>query len=114
MSSVIVLGGPARLDASDYLLRGYALLSEFTVDSMAAALDCLDHSLAVDPAFAPAMAAAAYCRCGRSTKSNQSAADRRMVEARMKGGFRQGYSAAPHIPLSTVWPTVLASPHIRI
>ncbi|MEA2788063.1 MAG: hypothetical protein QOG73_469 [Acetobacteraceae bacterium] len=53
---------PARLDAYDYLLRGNALLSEFTADSMAAALDCLDHSLAVDPAYAPAMAAAAYCR----------------------------------------------------
>ncbi|HET6236473.1 MAG TPA: winged helix-turn-helix domain-containing protein, partial [Acetobacteraceae bacterium] len=53
---------PVRLDAYDYLLRAYALLSEFTADSMAAALDCLDHSLAVDPAYAPAMAAAAYCR----------------------------------------------------
>jgi TolB-like protein/Flp pilus assembly protein TadD len=53
---------PARLDAYDYLLRAYALLSEFTADSMAAASDCLDHSLAVDPAYAPAMAAAAYCR----------------------------------------------------
>jgi TolB-like protein/Flp pilus assembly protein TadD len=53
---------PARLDAYDHLLRAYALLSEFTADSMAAASDCLDHSLAVDPAYAPAMAAAAYCR----------------------------------------------------
>ena len=53
---------PARLDAYDYLLRAYALLSEFTADSIAAASDCLDHSLAVDPAYAPAMAAAAYCR----------------------------------------------------
>jgi TolB-like protein/Flp pilus assembly protein TadD len=53
---------PARLDAYDHLLRAYALLSEFTADSMAAASHCLDHSLAVDPAYAPAMAAAAYCR----------------------------------------------------
>jgi len=43
---------PARPDAYD---RAYSLLSEFTADSMAAASDCLDHSLAVDPAYAPAM-----------------------------------------------------------
>ena len=53
---------PARLDAYDYLLRADALLFEFTAVSMAAASDCLDRSLAVDPAYAPAMAAAAYCR----------------------------------------------------
>jgi hypothetical protein len=53
---------PARLGAYDYLLHGYALLSEFTARSMAAASDRLDHSWAVDPAYAPAMASAAYCR----------------------------------------------------
>jgi TolB-like protein len=53
---------PNRLDAYDLLLRAHALLAEFTAASMADALDCLDQALAVDPAYAPAMAAAAYCR----------------------------------------------------
>ena len=53
---------PNQLDAYDLLLRAYALLSEFTPAGMAAALDCLGQSLAVDPGYAPAMAAAAYCR----------------------------------------------------
>jgi TolB-like protein/Flp pilus assembly protein TadD len=53
---------PVRLDAYEFLLRAYSLLSDFTPASMLAALDCLDQSLAVDPAYAPAMAAAAYCR----------------------------------------------------
>jgi TolB-like protein/Flp pilus assembly protein TadD len=53
---------PARLDAYDLLLRAYALLSDFTAASMGSALDCLEQSLALDPAYAPAMAAAAYCR----------------------------------------------------
>ncbi len=53
---------PARLDAYDLLLRAYALLSDFTAVSMKAALDCLGQSLAIDPGYAPAMAATAYCR----------------------------------------------------
>jgi hypothetical protein len=53
---------PARLDAYDLLLRAYALLSDFTAFSMKAALDCLGQSLAIDPSYAPAMAATAYCR----------------------------------------------------
>ncbi len=56
---------PAQFDAYDFLLQAYALLSDFTADSMVAALRCLDQSLAVDPAYAPAMAAAAYCRAQR-------------------------------------------------
>jgi TolB-like protein/Flp pilus assembly protein TadD len=53
---------PTRPDAYDHLLRAYALLSDFTAASMGAALRCLDQSLSVDPTYAPAMAAAAYCR----------------------------------------------------
>ncbi|MBS0558602.1 MAG: winged helix-turn-helix domain-containing protein [Proteobacteria bacterium] len=53
---------PARLDAYDFLLRANALLADFTATSMLAALDCLDRALAIDPAYAPAMAASAYCR----------------------------------------------------
>jgi TolB-like protein len=53
---------PARRDAYDLLLRAYALLSEFTATGMGAALACLEQSLAVDPDYVPAMAAAAYCR----------------------------------------------------
>jgi TolB-like protein len=54
-----------QLDAYDLLLRAYALEYEFTAESMAAALDCLDRALMVDPAYAPAMAAAAYCHAQR-------------------------------------------------
>jgi TolB-like protein len=53
---------PARLDAYDLLLRAYALLAEFSATGMEAALTCLAQSLALDPDYAPAMAAAAYCR----------------------------------------------------
>ncbi|HTB04679.1 MAG TPA: winged helix-turn-helix domain-containing protein [Bradyrhizobium sp.] len=56
---------PNELDAYDLLLRAYRLENEFTVDSMAAALDCLDQALAIDPTYAPAMAAAAYCHAQR-------------------------------------------------
>jgi TolB-like protein/Flp pilus assembly protein TadD len=53
---------PARLDAYDFLLRAYALASDFTPAGMGAAIGCLDRSLSVDPTYAPAMAAMAYCR----------------------------------------------------
>jgi TolB-like protein/Flp pilus assembly protein TadD len=53
---------PARLDAYDLLLRAYALLADFTAESACAALDCLGQALTLDPTYAPAMAAAAYCR----------------------------------------------------
>jgi TolB-like protein/Flp pilus assembly protein TadD len=53
---------PARLDAYDLLLRAYASLSDFTAAGMEAAVACLEQSLALDPAYAPAMAASAYCR----------------------------------------------------
>ena len=69
---------PARLDAYDFLLRAYALLSDFTAASMGGALSCLEQSLAVDPTYAPAMAAAAYCRaqCHFQGWAQQSDADR--------------------------------------
>jgi tetratricopeptide (TPR) repeat protein len=56
---------PNKLDAYDLLLRAYRLEYEFTVESMTAALDCLDQALAIDPTYAPAMAAAAYCQAQR-------------------------------------------------
>ena len=56
---------PNKLDAYDLLLRAYGLEYEFTVESMTAALDCLDQALAVDPTYAPAIAAAAYCHAQR-------------------------------------------------
>jgi TolB-like protein/Flp pilus assembly protein TadD len=56
---------PNKLDAYDLLLRAYGLEYEFTVESMRAALDCLDQALAIDPTYAPAMAAAAYCHAQR-------------------------------------------------
>jgi TolB-like protein/tetratricopeptide (TPR) repeat protein len=56
---------PNKLDAYDLLLRAYGLEYEFTAESMTAALDCLDQALAIDPTYAPAMAAAAYCHAQR-------------------------------------------------
>jgi tetratricopeptide (TPR) repeat protein len=56
---------PSKLDAYDLLLRAYGLQHEFTAESMAAAPDCLDQALAIDPNYALAMAAAAYCHAQR-------------------------------------------------
>lgn len=56
---------PNQLYAYDLLLRAYGLEYEFTAESITAALDCLSQALAIDPAYAPAMAAAAYCHAQR-------------------------------------------------
>lgn len=56
---------PETSDAYDLLLRAYSLRYEFTPDSMTAAIDCLDRALALDPAYAPALAASAYCHAMR-------------------------------------------------
>jgi TolB-like protein len=56
---------PSRLDAYDLLLRAYGLEHEFTAESTAAALDCLDQAIAIDPSYAPAVAMAAYCHALR-------------------------------------------------
>jgi len=51
----------ADLNAYDLLLRAQQLHYEFTEDGFAAAIQCLHQALAIDPAYAPAMALAAYC-----------------------------------------------------
>jgi TolB-like protein/Flp pilus assembly protein TadD len=56
---------PSTLDAYEFLLRAYRLEHAFTAESTAAALACLDSALAIDPAYAPAMAMAAYCHALR-------------------------------------------------
>jgi len=56
---------PNELDCYDLLLRAYGMEYEFTVESIATALHCLDRALAIDPAYVPAMAAAAYYRALR-------------------------------------------------
>ena len=56
---------PNRLDAYDLVLRAQGLEYEFTAEGMMAALDCLTQALAVDPTYAPAMAAAAYVHAQR-------------------------------------------------
>jgi TolB-like protein len=56
---------PSRLDAYDLLLRAYGLEHAFTAESTTAALACLDRALAIDPAYAPALAMAAYCHALR-------------------------------------------------
>ena len=53
---------PVRLDAYDLLLRAYGAMADFTAAGMIAALGHLDQALEVDPAYAPAMAASAFCR----------------------------------------------------
>src|SRR5262249_24753836 len=54
-----------RLEAYDLLLRAYGLEHAFPAESTAAALACLDQALAIDPAYAPALAMAAYCHALR-------------------------------------------------
>jgi TolB-like protein/Flp pilus assembly protein TadD len=56
---------PSRLDAYDWLLRAYGLEHAFTAESTAAALECLDRAIAIDPSYAPAIAMAAYCHALR-------------------------------------------------
>ncbi|MGF6310003.1 TolB-like protein/Flp pilus assembly protein TadD [Bradyrhizobium sp. i1.8.4] len=76
---------PDRLDAYDLLLRAYSLRYEFTPESMIAALDCLDRALALDPAYAPALAASAYCHALRHfqgwLKPNDAYRDRAVAQA---------------------------------
>lgn len=52
---------PSQPDAHDLLLRASGFEHDFTPEGMRAALDCLHQALAIDPGYAPAMAAAAYC-----------------------------------------------------
>jgi TolB-like protein len=51
----------ANLDAYDLLLRAQQFEYEFTEQSLAAALRCLQQALAIDPSYAPALGLAAYC-----------------------------------------------------
>jgi tetratricopeptide (TPR) repeat protein len=53
------------LDAYELLLRAQALEYEFTDQSLAQALAYLEQALAIDPAYAPAMALAAFCQAER-------------------------------------------------
>ncbi|MCA6096847.1 winged helix-turn-helix domain-containing tetratricopeptide repeat protein [Bradyrhizobium australafricanum] len=76
---------PDRLDAYDLLLRAYSLRYEFTPESIEAALDCLDQALALDPAYAPALAASAYCHAMRHVqgwvKPNDAYRERAVAQA---------------------------------
>ncbi len=56
---------PSKPDAYDFLLRASAHERDFTPDGMSAALECLHQALALDPGYAPAMAATAYCHAQR-------------------------------------------------
>jgi len=55
----------ANLDAYDLLLRAQQFEYEFTQQSLAAALRCLQQALAIDPSYAPALGLAAYCHVER-------------------------------------------------
>lgn len=56
---------PQNLDAYELWLRALSHAGEFTPESMAAALTCLDRALELDPSYACAMASAAcyYAHC---------------------------------------------------
>jgi len=56
------------LDAYEQLLRAQQLEYEFTRESLAAALHHLEQALVVDPAYASAMALAAYCHAERKSQ----------------------------------------------
>jgi TolB-like protein len=51
---------PQNLDAYDLWLKAVAHASDFTADSLAEAMWCLDRALEIDPTYALAMATAAY------------------------------------------------------
>lgn len=51
---------PKSLDAYDLWMRALSHAGQFTRESMAAALRCLDQALEIDPSYAPAMASFAY------------------------------------------------------
>ena len=55
----------ADLNAYDLLLRAQQLQHEYTEEASAAAINCLEKALAIDPNYAPAMALAAYCYAER-------------------------------------------------
>jgi tetratricopeptide (TPR) repeat protein len=57
-----------NLDAYEQLLRAQELQYEFTRESFAAALHHLERALVVDPAYASAMALAAYCYAERRSR----------------------------------------------
>ena len=65
---------PADLAAYDFLLKAQQLEYEFTAESVAAALRCLDQALEIDPSYAPALGLAAFChaqRCVQGWTENQ-------------------------------------------
>jgi TolB-like protein len=51
----------ANLDVYDLLLRAQQFEHEFTSESLAAALRCLEQALAIDPSYAQALGLAAFC-----------------------------------------------------
>jgi TolB-like protein len=55
----------ASPDAYDLLLRAQQHMYEFTRESLSAALDSVREALALDPAYAPALATGAYCHAQR-------------------------------------------------
>ena len=69
------------LDAYELLLRAHALEYEFTEQSMAQALAYLDQALKIDPAYAPAMALAAFCRAERHMQGWSKSRDADVADA---------------------------------
>jgi TolB-like protein/Tfp pilus assembly protein PilF len=55
----------SSLDAYDLLLRAQQFEFEYTETSLSDAIRCVEQALAIDPAYAPAMALGAYCYAER-------------------------------------------------
>jgi TolB-like protein len=77
----------SNLDAYDLLLRAQRFEFEYTEESINDAIRCVEQALAIDPAYAPAMALGAYCYAERR---NQGWAKNRNAEA------AQGLRLAQH------------------
>jgi TolB-like protein/Tfp pilus assembly protein PilF len=79
----------ANLDAYDLFLRALQLEYEFTEQSLAAALRCLEQALAIDPYYVPALGLAAYCYVERRVQGWE-----QDLEAEAAEGLRLAVRAA--------------------
>jgi TolB-like protein len=72
----------SSLDAYDLYLRALQLEHRFTGESLAEAIRCLERAVAIDSAFAPAMALAAYCYAERAFQAWAADYDAEAAEAK--------------------------------
>ena len=92
-------GRPTRdLTAYDLYLRAFPTLFSDTIDEVVAALRLLDHAIARDPDYGPALAAAAYCyvQLSDNRATDDSERSRRTGIARA----RHAIAVAPEDPIT--------------